>query len=121
MFLPDGEFSPPEVASRIVRGALLSGARAVCAERLARDWWCVWSDDDWFPDGDDVSVFEKVLPFTEAGPNSMRPEVLLTAFASHVVTWTPKGVRVINGTLDQEFVSFVTSRTGTGRVVAFRT
>jgi hypothetical protein len=42
-------------------------------------------------------VFEKIVPFPGAGPNSMFSEVLLAAFCKSLVTGSAAGVRIVKG------------------------
>jgi hypothetical protein len=67
-------------------------------------------------------VFKRLIAFPEAGPNSVRPEVLLTAFAATVATWHPGGVTVIKGDVsdDHEIWHVAAAHPLWKRLVAFR-
>lgn len=98
MYLPGGVVDPKELARLLVRDALLLGANHARAMR-ATDWWLVLADRDWLgqAQGGARDLFSRVVPFPEVGPNAMRAEVLLTAFAEEVVTFTPDFAEVIKG------------------------
>ena len=124
MFLPGGRYSPEDVASRLVHAALLLGARQLVVERVGagESWWVVRSGTDWLPPGDPLAPLRRATPFPEAGPNSMRPEILPTAYAARVVTATADGAEVIKGATDSEMESHLESvrRAGAlGRLIAF--
>ena len=86
-----------ELAGNLVTDALTLGARHVITMHVA-DWWIVGGDVDWLPRGsaaEAVRVFSQITPLPEAGDNSMRGDVLLTAFAEDIVTTSPtRGRRI---------------------------
>jgi hypothetical protein len=63
------------------------------------EWWVIRSERDWLSaDGpSSLAAFSRILPLPGAGANSMRSEVLLTAFAECVVTAGTDGVSWIKG------------------------
>src|SRR5690348_11695923 len=99
MYLPGGRCDPAYLATRVAEDALTSGAKRV--EILHwQDWWVVAADSDWMArccSGDVRELFDRVVPFPESGVNSMRSEVLLSAFADEVVTGGPGEGAVIKG------------------------
>ena len=119
MFFRDGQFSPDEAVERIVGEALRCGATDLGIKRLAA-WWIIWSAQDWLPERDHRTAFERIVSYPEGGQNSVRAEVFLTAFASDVVTQTSAGLLVIKGTPDPELHRFLSQSADAGRVVAFR-
>jgi hypothetical protein len=88
MFIPGGIPSPSDLASKIAADALILRASRTLAVH-ADPWWAVAADVDWLaaaPVPVD-ELFRRIVPFPEAGVNSMRSEILLTAFADDVLTW----------------------------------
>jgi hypothetical protein len=88
-------------------------------------WWVVAGEADWMEATPGVSVselFARMVPFPEAGPNSMHGEVLLSAFAADIVTQTPREALVIKGTVSpgEEVWRLVRAHPEWQRVVAFR-
>lgn len=88
MYLPGGVASPADLASRLSADALLLGASRTLVVHDG-EWWAVAADADWFSPAPIPAdeLFRRIVPFPEAGVNSMRSEVLLTAFADDVLTW----------------------------------
>jgi hypothetical protein len=82
------------------------------------EWWIVRSPDDWLPTPLDHDAFIRIVAFPEAGPNTCRQEIVLTAFAGDVATCLDGDCRVVRGELPAE----IRSRLGekSGRAVAFR-
>jgi hypothetical protein len=120
-FLPSGVASGPHLAGRIVEDALLVGAKRVHVYH-ASGWWIIASETDWLPVGsveDTKSLFTVVTSFPEGGPNSMRSEVLLGAFATDVATYrqgewlTIQGCNIDPCTLGMDHASWE-------RAIAFR-
>lgn len=94
-FFRGGEFDPVETAEMLAGEAIRAGAADVRISR--RDGWLlVDSDVDWLRDVEDV-VFDRIVPFPGAGPNSMFAEVLLVAFCEGVATASAGSARVIKG------------------------
>jgi hypothetical protein len=119
MFFRRGEFSPDEAVERVVGEALRCGAADLAIKRLGA-WWIIWSKRDWLPPRDHHTAFQRIVSYPEGGQNSMRAEVLLTAFASDVVTQTGTGLLAIKGAPDSELRRFLSQHGDVGRVVAFR-
>src|SRR2546423_2717418 len=88
MYLPGGRCEPAYLATRVADDALTLGASRV--ELLHhQDWWIIAANADWMalPKSCGVrELFDRVVPFPESGVNSMRSEVLLSAFADEVLT-----------------------------------
>lgn len=98
-FFRNGTFEVHILIGLIVEEAILMGAADVLVRRL-EDWWWLASSLDWLTEGDrDVSkhAFDRIQSYPQGGPNSMRPEVLATAFCRDVVTITSSGPTVIAG------------------------
>jgi len=90
-----------ELASKVAAGACLLVEEPVNLQRKGH-WWIVASEQDWMTNQANVSVqdlFLRNIPFPEAGPNSMHPEVLLTAFADRILTQNGEECLVIKGTI----------------------
>jgi hypothetical protein len=113
-FFRGGEFDPVEMAQLLAGEAIRGGASTVHISRQGR-WLVVESDVDWLREVADV-VFERIVPFPGAGPNSMFAEVLLMAFARSVATGSAAGVRVIKGVDAGPLAGSTSPR---GRSVAF--
>lgn len=99
MYLPDGWASPAcYLARQLACDAHVLGAACVQSSRSA-DWWWVAADRDWIADAPFGihELFTRIVAFPRAGVNSMRSDVLLTAFAEQVVTVAKGGRDVIRG------------------------
>jgi hypothetical protein len=124
MFLRTKETTPIELVERILGDALYSGA-SECTVLRQRDWWIIASTTDWLSGHADhvpEELFQKIVAMPEAGQNAMRGEVLLTAFAQHVITATPYGCMVISGDVssDDEVWHIVSLSQKWQRMIAFR-
>ena len=123
LYLPGGRADAAFLAKRLADDARLLGAARV---EWSHDecWWWVAADRDWMDAEAAVPMrdaFVRIVPFPEAGANSMRSEVLLTAFAEQVVT-AADGVRecVKGDVADADPVWRLLPSSGWARVVAFR-
>jgi|SRR6516165_4135117 hypothetical protein len=127
LFLPNGRQTGLDLAMAIVSDVLISEESKVTALRH-QGWWVVASEVDWIAPLIKASVdeyFSSITPFPEAGPNSMHSEVLLTAFAQHVLTIDDKNHCIIKGSIDRSdpiwaFLEEDPSCRSWKRVVAFR-
>jgi hypothetical protein len=122
MYLPGGRVDPLYLANSLTEDARLLGADRVQTAR-AGEWWWVAADRDWIAgDGSDVhEVFCHIVPFPQAGANSMRSEVKLMAFADAVLTVAGDRRDVIRGQVsgaDPIWNALPTSQWA--RIVAFR-
>jgi hypothetical protein len=123
LYLPGGRADATLLASRLAGDALLLGAGRV---ELSHDgcWWWVAADRDWMGVNPSVPVreaFIRVIPFPEAGVNSMRSEILLTAFAEQVVTAADGARECIKGNVaDADPAWRVLPSSCWARLVAFR-
>ena len=123
MFLPDGDRGTG-LAKHLEEEARLLGAAWVQVERLA-DWYLVGSDMDWcrvgrFRPSDPLDQFRRAWPFPEAGVNSIRSEILVTAFAEDVFTGTASERRIVQGGEPPPQVWELVESRGWRRVVGFR-
>ena len=87
-FFRGGSPEPVELVTHIVGEVLILGGSETCTMRSG-DWWMISSNVDWLatcPDYAPEELFSHIVAFPQAGPNSMRAEILLTAFAQQVVT-----------------------------------
>ncbi len=88
MYLQSDTAKGSELASLLVGEILVvTGEQAEVSHESA--WWVVASRCDWLDLQAGTTLkdmFTKIIPFPRAGVNSMRREVLLTAFARDVVT-----------------------------------
>jgi hypothetical protein len=94
-FFRNVEFDPVEMAEMIAGEAIRAGANNVHIFRR-NHWLLIDSDMDWLREVESI-VFDKIVPFPGAGPNSMFAEVLLMAFSKSVATASVAGVRIIKG------------------------
>ncbi|HEY7116786.1 MAG TPA: hypothetical protein VH475_09380 [Tepidisphaeraceae bacterium] len=98
-YLPGGRLEPSDFATRLAGDALALGATRTLAVHH-HDWWAVAADTDWLvaiPQVAPRELFQRIVPFPQAGANSMRSEVLIAAFADDVVTWTNGVLEVLKG------------------------
>jgi hypothetical protein len=113
-----------ELAEHLVGDASILTNRPVTL--LRQDcWWIIAGEQDWLttsPWATEEELFTRIVPFPEAGANSMRAEVLLAAFATDIVTMKQGNPRVIKGAIaaDAEIWKSMKSRPEWQRVVAFR-
>jgi len=98
LYIPGGEPKAWQLAERLASDALLLGASRVETSH-SENWWFVAGDLDWLAIGaaDIAELFRAIVPFPEAGINSMRSEVLLGAFADCVGIATPREFATIVG------------------------
>lgn len=82
-FFRSGKFNVVEMNSLLMREANLGGATAFDI-RTNGSWVAVSADVDWL--GGDVAAFYAPISYPEAGRNSSRVEVVLTAFCDGVAT-----------------------------------
>ena len=122
-FVRTGAPEPVELVTHIVSETLVLGGGETCAVRRG-NWWIIRSDVDWLethPDYAPEALFFRIVALPEAGPNSMRAEVLLTAFAQKVVTVGANGRLIIKGEVapTAEIWQLIEARSGWKRTVAF--
>lgn len=123
-FCRAGGPEPVEVATNLVSEALILGAREACVVRYG-EWWVISSDEDWLqthPQYVPKELFFRLVAFPEAGPNSIRTEVLVTAFAQQVITIGEDGHFVVKGHVapTDTIWQWLKSPGGWKRVVAFQ-
>jgi len=82
-FFRRARFNVPEMVAMLVDEARLSGAVSVWPETRG-DWVLVRADVDWLKG--DLNAFQRPVSYPEAGQNSSRVEVVLTAFCRGVIT-----------------------------------
>jgi hypothetical protein len=124
MFVRSYPVRGAELAANIVSDVLLLTDGRVAAFRKDT-WWVIASSVDWIGVKLGLSVedvFSRILPFPQAGANSMHGEVLLTAFAQDVVTQSDNERHVIKGNVPTSdgVWDIINSDSGWKRVVAFR-
>ncbi len=126
MFTRSTPVSGVELATNIVSEALLlTEGKGRVTTFVTDTWWVVASDVDWIANEPDYlveDVFSHSIPLPQAGPNSMRGEVLLKAFARDVVTQGVAGQHVVKGSThaSSNLWPMLISQQGWKRVVAFR-
>ncbi|CAN5822960.1 hypothetical protein BH09VER1_BH09VER1_41440 [soil metagenome] len=97
IFVRNQPASGLELANRMATDTFILGSRA-CHLFTEQGWWIVVADADWFGSHSEEALFTRILPYTEAGANSIRTEVLIGAFASCVWTATPTLDSTVKGT-----------------------
>ena len=122
-FFRAGSPAPVELVTHIVGEVLLLGGSETYTMRNG-DWWIISSNVDWLatcPDYAPEELFFNIVALPEAGPNSMRAEILLTAFARQVVTVSADHQSIIKGDVSQadDIWRLITSRPNWKRTVAF--
>lgn len=105
MFLRGG-FHAADMAGRLAGDALIIGALKVVITRHAA-WHVISADVDWLSIQPSCHVeprqaFFQIVAFPEAGVNSMRSEVLLTAFASKVIAASLQDRFTVKGDVAQD-------------------
>ena len=123
-FFRGGSPEPVELVTHIVGEVLVLGGSETCTMRSG-DWWIISSNVDWLatcPDYDPKELFCHIVALPEAGPNSMRAEILLTAFAQQVITASADHQVIIKGEVspDDHIWQLLASRPNWKRTVAFR-
>ena len=121
-FLPGGAVTEERLALRLLSDLLAIPGRLAAGFRL-NDWWIVASDADWLNCGAVADIhdhFHRVVPFPEAGVNSMHAEVLLTAYTDHVLTTDGTERLTIKGREDSDVFRMMQAYPDWKRMVAFR-
>ena len=119
-----GSPEPVELITHIVGEVLLLGGSETCTMRSG-DWWIISSNVDWLatcPDYAPEELFFHIVALPEAGPNSMRAEILLTAFAQQVITASTDQRSIIKGDVSpaDNIWQLIASPPDLRRTVAFR-
>ncbi len=121
-FFPDGKFDITILLAYVVADVLELG-RGECRIIRGDGWWFVLSDVDWLVH-DKFSVrelFHRVVPAPAHGEHSLRAEVLLTAYANDVFTFSCGEESVITGDPpDRSLLARIAAGDWSRRVVAFR-
>lgn len=119
--------SPPMadlLMSRLVTDVTCVSHKNVTS-RHTDGWWIVTCEEDWIqsdPRSPSRDFFTHIVPFPEAGQNAFHGRVLLTAFASDVVTGPRSGLRNVKGegAKDQRLAEIISTLPAWERIVAFR-
>lgn len=117
-FFPRGYFHPSEAIGLLTVEALRCGVDHLAVEHCG-EWWIVRANKDWITEPDKLRPFRVVTPYRQGGDNSMRAEVLLTAFCRSVTTATKEGVVNVRGEPFKDIWRYLPD-IGDGRVLAFR-
>lgn len=121
-FFRSGSPEPMEIVCHLLCGALSLAARC----RVYKEdegWWVVAGDPDWLGHADysPEELFARVVPAPEQGVNSMRREVIASAFANAVATHGEGGWLLIAGELpNPEIQARVSQLADTRRAILFR-
>ncbi len=123
-FFASGVVSADFMVEQLVVGAQVLGATRVELRRF-RSWHVVAASRDWFvsarfPVPEDFN-FVALTPFPELGPNCVRPECVVAAFAEAVIVRGPSAIRVVKGEVgENDPVLGEIASPGWQRAVAFR-
>jgi hypothetical protein len=115
-----------ELATALVGDAVLLTRASTTLTRVLDGWWVVGCERDWLAsdeaEADPVAAFSRMLPFPEAGPNSMRAEVLIAAFAATAITVGRGDRHVVAGEVEASdpIWTFLEDHSDWKRVVAFK-
>lgn len=123
-FLRQTPATSHELATSLAGDAVLLTGEPATLTRVQGDWWVVGCEADWLTgtEADPVSAFSRMLPLPEAGPNSMRAEVLIKAFARTAVTVGAGGRHVVAGDVknDDPIWTFLENHSEWRRAIAFK-
>ncbi len=116
-----GEPNGVELAQALVGDAMFLGVPHLVIGRFSK-WWIIGGSIDWIGVDAEVDVFSRIVPFPEAGVNSMRAEILAVVFASAVITSCNGVHRIVKGSVSQESVVWrqIHSSKPSARIIAFR-
>lgn len=117
--------NPAMIAATIAQDAMVLGA---CDTRvfLFNQWWIIAADIDWLSapckhSASPIDTFNRVLAFPECGANSMRHEILATAFASCVISLSRTDRFIVSGDVAEDDPVWTQMLAdGVSRSVAFR-
>jgi hypothetical protein len=122
-YIRGGVPSAQYLAAQIIGDALYLGAQDVSVKHI-NEWWVVSSSRDWLSaetNEEVISLFTNIVPFPEAGVNSMRSEILLVAFAKDVISARNPSRIVISGTVDpNDSIWQLSDTVECERIVGFR-
>ena len=118
-----GGFNASSMAGRLAGDALMLGALHVTITRSDM-WHIISADNDWLsahPPVEPRETFFQIVRFPEAGVNSMRGEILLTAFASKVISASSHNRFVVKGSVEMnDAIWSKMCLSGTARSIAFQ-
>ncbi|MGH3851513.1 MAG: hypothetical protein ACRDRT_17780 [Pseudonocardiaceae bacterium] len=131
-FWPSVIPNPEQIAERLARTALILKVCPIQIDRF-EEWWIVAAQRDWLqievrrydgiPGNYHVNeLFDNYVPFPIAGPNSVRGEIIVKAFARDVVIYGLEGEVTIQGECPKlQFLrDYVRSAYHSFRVIAFQ-
>ena len=91
------------LAAALARDLIEQGDLPVTVDRVA-GWWFITCEKDWLAAAgeDEAAHWFRMIPNPASGPEAIRPEILLTAFASGLFTagpartlhWIVKGIEM---------------------------
>jgi hypothetical protein len=117
-FFRSGRFDQAELVGHLVAEALRCGSATVSVRAEGR-WSYVFSAEDWLGSDADAA-FQRVVSYPEAGPNSMRAELLVTAFTSDSGTAIDGRWVTIGGSVPDDVRTSALALGEVGRVIVFR-
>ena len=117
-FFRGGIVNAVELAGHIMCDVVHQGLE--CRVSRSGKWWVVSSDENWMsiPGVSLDQLFSRVFPATEQGPNSMRAEVIVAAFASGIAVYSDASWSVVSGEIDESLKNHLTE-CAQGTFVAF--
>lgn len=97
LYLPEGRPDSASLARRLAGDAFFLGA-TFAGILSSNGWWFVVADKDWLGvSTGETADASRIVPFPEAGPNAVRTEALLSAFAEEVVAFDYDKARTLKG------------------------
>jgi hypothetical protein len=113
-----------QLLTNILSDALLLTDGQITALKK-NEWWIAGSNVDWLSVNSNFSskeLFARMIAMPEAGQNSIRGEVLLTAFAKDVVTIANGQLSLVKGSIQgaEDFLLELNQKNDWTRLVTFR-
>jgi hypothetical protein len=122
MYLRDGIARAEDLVERMLSDIVWLDALPAKVER-AGSWWIVSSEKEWLmtlAGAVSLEVFRTIVPIPRRGPNDMRADVVVAAFARAVVTAGPEGVTwVVGDAATFPLPNGISLHRSSGRTVAF--
>jgi len=119
LFFPGGKPNGLTCANYLVAEIMALGGHDAAVRRTA-GWWLVGSSTDWFGELEIVTLFHRLVPLPQLGPNTSRAEVIVMAYASNIATIGPSGGRVVIAGAEPPPEIWAALATGHARDLAFR-
>lgn len=101
MYIGSNELNAQYLVTELLTDAKLLGIKEAEYFSFA-NWHLIKAESNWIIKNTlgitlIEDIFNRIIPFPEAGVNSIRSEVIITAFASDVFVWYQESLTVIKG------------------------